>query len=125
MTNQGQAYTAWQTCISFSVKKRLVCDASSRDDSCCAQAGLTRCQCPWTLGPVTWDLQRVKQAAIWLSQRVNKPLLKLTDADYNAHSLQASEGDHKGGVRGAKSRPKAQIKHAATRFCMHMRVCRL
>lgn len=50
--------------------------------------GLTRCQSPWVLGPVDWQPHRVKQAAIWLSQRLRKPLLKLTDADYTANSLQ-------------------------------------
>ena len=42
------------------------------------------------LGPVEWTPLRVRQAVTWLSQRVGKPLLKLTDADYNAHSLQVS-----------------------------------
>ena len=53
-------------------------------------AGLTRCQSPWVLGPVEWTPLRIRQAVTWLSQRAGKPLLKLTDADYNAHSLQVS-----------------------------------
>lgn len=54
------------------------------------QAGLTRCRSPWVLGALAWRPQRAKQAAIWLAQRMHKPLLKLTDADYCANSLQAS-----------------------------------
>ena len=34
------------------------------------------------------------EAAVWLSQLVKKPLLKLTDEDYNEHGLQ--DLDHSG-----------------------------
>jgi glucosamine-6-phosphate deaminase len=35
-----------------------------------------------------WDRGLTRKAVIWLSQRVNKPILKLTDEDYNEHGLQ-------------------------------------
>jgi glucosamine-6-phosphate deaminase len=35
-----------------------------------------------------WDEQTTCKAAIWLSQHTGKPLLKLTDEDYNEHGLQ-------------------------------------
>jgi glucosamine-6-phosphate deaminase len=58
-----------------------------------AAAELTRFKCPWLLGPVedfgmTWNAATTRKAAIWLAQQVNKPLLKLTDEDYNEHGLQ-------------------------------------
>ncbi|KAL4427134.1 hypothetical protein ABPG77_001138 [Micractinium sp. CCAP 211/92] len=53
-----------------------------------AAAGLTRVRCPWVLGPILWDETQVKKAATWLAQKVQKPLLKLTDDDYNENSLQ-------------------------------------
>ncbi|KAI7836737.1 hypothetical protein COHA_009375 [Chlorella ohadii] len=53
-----------------------------------AAAGLTRVQCPWVLGPIQWTDTQVKKAVVWLAQQVGKPLLKLTDDDYNEHSLQ-------------------------------------
>eukprot|EP00887_Chlorella_sp_A99_P007017 scaffold2.g7017.t1 len=53
-----------------------------------AAAGLARVACPWVLGPIHWDATQVNKAAVWLAQQVGKPLLKLTDEDYNAHSLQ-------------------------------------
>ncbi|PSC74175.1 glucosamine-6-phosphate deaminase isoform A [Micractinium conductrix] len=53
-----------------------------------AAAGLTRVGCPWVLGPIRWEATQVKKAACWLSQKLKKPLLKLTDDDFNEHSLQ-------------------------------------
>ncbi|MDB5326742.1 MAG: Glucosamine-6-phosphate deaminase [Phycisphaerales bacterium] len=54
-----------------------------------AAAGLTRSRSPWLLGMATeWDAATVRRAVIWLAERVNKPILKLTDEDYNEHGLQ-------------------------------------
>ncbi|MEI7836765.1 MAG: glucosamine-6-phosphate deaminase [Planctomycetota bacterium] len=54
-----------------------------------AAAGLTRCRSPWLAGPVVhWDAPTVRKAVIWLAQKLNKPILKLTVADYNENSLQ-------------------------------------
>jgi glucosamine-6-phosphate deaminase len=57
------------------------------DDAAAAQ--LTRCKAPWLLGKCEFTPAMVKKAAIWLAAQVNKPLLKLTDEDYNEHGLQA------------------------------------
>lgn len=54
-------------------------------------AGLTRVKCPWVLGTVNWKPQVVKQAVVWLARLLKKPILKLTDPDYNENSLQACE----------------------------------
>jgi glucosamine-6-phosphate deaminase len=58
-----------------------------------AAAELTRFKTPWLLGSMEdfglkWDEATTRRAAIWLSQTVKKPLLKLTDEDYNEHGLQ-------------------------------------
>lgn len=58
-----------------------------------ASAELTRFKTPWLLGDVrdfglAWDATLTKRAAIWLARTVNKPILKLTDEDYNEHGLQ-------------------------------------
>jgi glucosamine-6-phosphate deaminase len=59
-----------------------------------AAAELTRFKTPWLLGPVkrfghSWDDQRlVKRAVIWLARNLGKPILKLTNEDYNEHGLQ-------------------------------------
>lgn len=54
-----------------------------------AAAELTRWKCPWTIGKVDWsEASRVRKAVIWLSETLNKAILKLTDADYNEHGMQ-------------------------------------
>jgi len=65
---------------------RIVLDTSSA-------AELTRFKTPWLLGSVEdfglkWDDRLTRRAAIWLAGTVGKPLLKLTDEDYNEHGLQ-------------------------------------
>lgn len=53
-----------------------------------AAAELTRCKCPWTIGPVEWDARLVRKAIVWLAQKSKKAILKLTAEDYNEHHLQ-------------------------------------
>ena len=54
-----------------------------------AAAGLTRIRSPWLVGlPVKWEPAEVRRAVIWLAGHVKKPILKLTDEDYNEHGLQ-------------------------------------
>ena len=68
-----------------------------------AAAELTRFKTPWALGPLgefglTWDRQMVRKAATWLSFTVKKPILKLTDEDYNEHGLQELVSGFRGGA---------------------------
>ncbi len=54
---------------------------------------LTRSKAPWLLGPLgemglAWDTPLVRRAVLWLAQSLQKPILKLTDADYSEHGLQ-------------------------------------
>jgi glucosamine-6-phosphate deaminase len=53
-----------------------------------AADGLTRYESPWLLGPVEWDDTKVRKAVIWLARKLAKPILKLTDEDYNEVGLQ-------------------------------------
>ena len=53
-----------------------------------AAARLTRRQSPWLFGSVDWDRKMISKAAIWLARRTEKPILKLTDEDYNEGGLQ-------------------------------------
>jgi glucosamine-6-phosphate deaminase len=58
-----------------------------------AAAELTRFRTPWVIGSLdefglTWDEKQTRRATIWLAQSLKKPLLKLTDEDYNEHGLQ-------------------------------------
>ncbi|MCB9845857.1 MAG: glucosamine-6-phosphate deaminase [Phycisphaeraceae bacterium] len=58
-----------------------------------AAAELTRFKTPWRLGPIerfglAWDEQTTRKAVVWLARTLGKPVLKLTDEDYNEHGLQ-------------------------------------
>lgn len=59
-----------------------------------AAAGqLTRIQTPWLVGPLeemglSWSDSMLRRAVNWLAQKTGKAILKLTDEDYNSHSLQ-------------------------------------
>lgn len=53
-----------------------------------AAAELTRFKSPWLVGAVDWDKPIIRKAVIWLAQSLKKPILKLTDEDYNEHGLQ-------------------------------------
>ncbi|MBO7312553.1 MAG: glucosamine-6-phosphate deaminase [Alistipes sp.] len=48
---------------------------------------LTREQTPWLVGPCDWTPKFVRKAVVWLCGVVNKPILKLTYADYIENSL--------------------------------------
>lgn len=48
---------------------------------------LTRISRPWLVTSCEWDDKMIRRAIVWLCQRVNKPILKLTDKDYAANSL--------------------------------------
>lgn len=48
-----------------------------------ASGRLTRFRYPWLTGPVQWDDQMKKRAVVWLSRKLDKPILKLVDDDYN------------------------------------------
>ncbi|HMO26537.1 MAG TPA: glucosamine-6-phosphate deaminase, partial [Tepidisphaeraceae bacterium] len=68
-----------------------------------AAAELTRFKAPWLLGPIEdfelqWDPAMIRRATIWLSQKVGKPLLKLTNEDYNEHHLQDLVASRPGGA---------------------------
>ncbi|WP_424542910.1 glucosamine-6-phosphate deaminase [Sphingobacterium thalpophilum] len=48
---------------------------------------LTRFDLPWLAEDVTWTPSLIKKAVVWLSLEINKPILKLTDEDYNNHGM--------------------------------------
>jgi glucosamine-6-phosphate deaminase len=48
---------------------------------------LTRKKLPWLVGPVKWSPVETRRAVCWLSNLLKRPVLKLTDEDYNEHGL--------------------------------------
>jgi len=52
-----------------------------------ASSELTRIKTPWLAGICNWDDKLIAKAVIWLSLKLKKPLLKLTDEDYINNGL--------------------------------------
>jgi glucosamine-6-phosphate deaminase len=58
----------------------FVCDEA-------AAAQLTALRAPWIAGPIAWDDAQRRRAVTGCAQAVGKPILALTEADYQAHGL--------------------------------------
>ncbi|GHT73698.1 putative glucosamine-6-phosphate deaminase-like protein [Bacteroidia bacterium] len=52
-----------------------------------AAADLTRIKTPWLTGSVRWTDKMTKKAVFWLCEKLEKPILKLTERDYNDSGL--------------------------------------
>lgn len=52
-----------------------------------AASELTRFNTPWLVKDCVWDELLIKKAVIWLSNTMDKPILKLTEEDYNSHGM--------------------------------------
>jgi glucosamine-6-phosphate deaminase len=52
-----------------------------------AASELTKIKTPWLVGMTNWTDDLICRAVVWLSQKLTKPILKLTDEDYNENGL--------------------------------------
>ena len=52
-----------------------------------AASHLTRIEHPWLVTSCQWTDKLVRSALVWLCQKINKPILKLTNKDYNENGL--------------------------------------
>ncbi|MDR0895185.1 MAG: glucosamine-6-phosphate deaminase [Prevotellaceae bacterium] len=52
-----------------------------------AAGSLTRIHYPWLVTSCEWDDKLIRSAIVWLCQRTRKPILKLTNKDYNENGL--------------------------------------
>jgi len=52
-----------------------------------AAQNLTRISHPWLVGPCEWTDKLIRRAIVWLCTETGKPILKLTNKDYNQHGL--------------------------------------
>lgn len=48
---------------------------------------LTRINTPWLLKSCDWDDGLIRKAVVWLCQKLDKPILKLTDENYNENGM--------------------------------------
>lgn len=52
-----------------------------------AASELTRFKTPWLVGDTVWTQEVARKAVTWLSDTLNKSILKLTDRDYNDNGM--------------------------------------
>lgn len=52
-----------------------------------AAANLTRIKTPWLVTSCDWDIKLKLKAVVWLSNLLKRPILKLTDKDYNNNGM--------------------------------------
>ena len=52
-----------------------------------AAEALTRLSHPWKVTSCEWNDKLIRRAIVWLSQKINTPILKLTDKDYKDNGL--------------------------------------
>lgn len=48
---------------------------------------ISRRKTPWLLTSCDWDDKLIRKAVVWLCRELEKPVLKLTDEDYNEHGM--------------------------------------
>ena len=91
-----------------------------------AAVDLTRIATPWLVDEVTWDETLAVRAVVWLSQKVGKAILKLTQQDYAEHRLSSlvavygSPGEINGFVFnsiGARIRGKSKLHRGKRVIC--------
>ncbi len=59
-----------------------------------ASAQLTRFKSPWKVGQCVWTDRMIRKAVLWLCTQTGKPLLKLTERDYNDYGLSDLAASH-------------------------------
>ena len=52
-----------------------------------AAAELTRKKTPWLTGHCEWNEYMIRKSVFWLCKKLDKPILKLTDRDYNDNGM--------------------------------------
>jgi glucosamine-6-phosphate deaminase len=78
-----------------------------------AASDLTRFNTPWLVKDCIWDDQMVKKAVIWLANTLGKPILKLTEEDYNSHGM-AQLATEKGPVYNINIHIFNKLQHTIT-----------
>ena len=78
-----------------------------------AASHLTRFRCPWLVGPAQWSPSMMRKAVVWLAQKVDKPVLKLIDEDYNENGMADVLAEH-GGAYDVNIGVFNQLQHTIT-----------
>ena len=59
-----------------------------------ASVNLTRIATPWLTGKCEWSDYMIRKSVFWLCRKLNKPILKLTDRDYNDNGMSDLVTEH-------------------------------
>lgn len=78
-----------------------------------AASGLTRFDTPWLAKDCEWKEETIKKAVIWLAKTLKKPILKLTEEDYNNNGM-AQLATEKGPVYNINIQIFNLIQHTIT-----------
>jgi glucosamine-6-phosphate deaminase len=78
-----------------------------------AASDLTRFDTPWLVKDCVWANPLKKKAVIWLATELKKPILKLTEEDYNTHGM-AQLATEQGPVYNINIDIFNQIQHTIT-----------
>lgn len=78
-----------------------------------AASELTRFNTPWLVKDCVWTESLIKKAVIWLAKTLNKPILKLTEDDYNNHGM-AQLATEKGPVYNINIQIFNKLQHTIT-----------
>ena len=79
-----------------------------------ASAELTINKAPWLVGECNWNNRLKKKAISWLSQKVSKPILKLTTRDYNEYGLSGLLAEFEGSSYDLNIWMFNQLQHTIT-----------
>ncbi|GAC1384384.1 MAG: glucosamine-6-phosphate deaminase [Ginsengibacter sp.] len=78
-----------------------------------AASELTRFDTPWLVKDCVWNEMLIKKAVIWLSNKVSKPILKLTEEDYTDYGM-AQLATQKGPVYNININIFNKVQHTIT-----------
>jgi glucosamine-6-phosphate deaminase len=78
-----------------------------------AASELTRFGTPWLVKDCVWDDIMIKKAVIWLAETLQKPILKLTEEDYNNNGM-AQLAVSKGPVYNINIKIFNKLQHTIT-----------
>lgn len=94
------------TYLQHSERVEFVLDAEAASE-------LTRFNTPWLVKDCNWDDFLIKKAVIWLSDTVGKPILKLTEEDYNNNGM-AQLATEKGPAYDINIKVFNKLQHSIT-----------
>ena len=89
---EGKAHVVKQA-IEGEIKESIPASFLQKHDHCefivdqAAASELTRIKTPWLVAECEWTQALIKKAVIWLSEKVDKAILKITNEDYNEYGM--------------------------------------